>query len=539
MRDPVHDRPPKPFVDRLEQLATSYRSLRAALVLTVRSELWRGHPTSIPGVCFVRLDNAPDSEELVARHVKLHGGDLEAVVTSEKVARHLKGMTAVRAADAVERILHEWERLSRDARDETQRIDHIAEMLDSHLDDLDQLFAEPGSAVVEADGNDPVKMAPLSTEDRCMLIALACIGAVQLPELDDASKELMGHLQRRPSAKTDAEPRTEIVPFEAFGGAGLRGRLRRIGAANPQGDTVALKQPGFGDAAVRYVWDYYPDTRRPIATWLVGLAGKDPTAAQAVHQRLSELIRRRQDVDFLTNDLKELTGKNTGLLADVLYDATTDAHMRRRCERVLYDWAPSEKYQVVVADVSRRLLLDGTCFDIALRRLRRVADAAQSQDATTVVLSAFESAVDDPALRDRFLARVSGWFSEAPARPSSNLALRAVLRATVDGVPWLLSDDAEGVEVHAVLGEALNDPATYGAIVGLLDAVTGDDELYARVVVGLRTAAAEQGAVLALLDLARQFRDTSRFGTRDPLSDLTNGLTFGDLGMTTGAHAAR
>lgn len=85
-----------------------------------------------------------------------------------------------------------------------------------------------------------------------------------------------------------------------------------------------------------------------------------------------------------------------------------------------------------------------------------------------------------------------------------------------------------GLDVQAIFAEALADPSTYDTVSGLLQRVSDNDELYARVVADLRSAASP-GAILALLDLAQQLRDASLFGDRDPLSDLTAGLTFAGL----------
>ncbi|MEU4290019.1 hypothetical protein AB0E63_17510 [Kribbella sp. NPDC026596] len=521
LRDPDTDRLSPQFLGGLTQLADCYRDMQARLVLTVRADLWRavaGQP--IAGIHVLRLDEAPDSLSLIERRIKQSAAALVPHLNDPKVKPHLQELSAVQAAEAAQTILHEWALLSV-KEDEAEWCDHLAKVLDNHTGELNGLFVPSET---------PSQAELLSNDDRCLLIALGCLRSVQLAELDSVSKSLSAYLQRIAQPRDDGK----VSAYEALGGPGLRGRIDRIKARVRPGEIVAFKQSAFGDAAVRYVWDNYPTSRPPIAEWLIRLAVKDAGRQQVAKEWLSELVRRHQDVDFIKKKMQKLAIEQDcpWLLADVLYDGAKDPHMRRRCERVLYDWALNEELQGVVVAVAERLLLDGERSEIAVRRLQRVADETSKEEISVSVLAAFEAALQHPGARTQFIASAAAWLKQDASKPSAKLALRALVSADAGSLPWLLSEQAAEIDLQLVLGEALADDITHDAILTILAKASLDETHYARVVDAVAAAAVQQGAGMALYRLLARFGGQDRFSGRDPEGDIQSKVKLVAAGDT-------
>ena len=85
--------------------------------------------------------------------------------------------------------------------------------------------------------------------------------------------------------------------------------------------------------------------RRPLVKWICsGL--KDERLRNTIARTVgSKPYWRSQDVDFIRNDLRLIlqNSPDKSVLVEVLLDACLDQHMRRRGERVLYDWCISQE----------------------------------------------------------------------------------------------------------------------------------------------------------------------------------------------------
>jgi len=527
--DPDHDRPSGDFVSDLGLLASWYREMMSRLVITVEERLWRGRDANpVTHVRVIRLDTSPDPRELVARYIEVQEPALLPVAQSETVSQHLLGMNAVQALQAVERIRSVKESLRPDQSindpDLTDKLRELAaDKLDDHHEELDRLFADVRQGVQPIDlsrSRRTEEIHPLSLHDRCMLMALACQGRTQLTRLEKDTQQLMGALGGGAS---------DITPHETLAGPGLRGRVNNIKADIGQNEIVTLKRPSFGDAVVRYVWDYYTPVREPFTSWLIGLAAEDGSRAKEIAGLISALIRRHQDVEFIKNDLVKIMRDHYDLLAVVLYEGVLDPHMQRRCERLLYDWATRTDLQPVVIDVCARLLSTPNLAlerrNSALTRLRRAADTARAASVTPrEILNVFRSLTEDERLRLWFLSIARKWFVADVSSTSARIAFTAMINTLDEEIPWLLTEEAQGPDIDRMLGEYLADLRTADfssdAVVSLVEKVSGDDNLYSRTIDRLTSVAAAHGAIRPVFELASRLSDAGRENGRHPLRDI-------------------
>ncbi|MFC0623262.1 S1 family peptidase [Kribbella deserti] len=462
------------FVVGLTELAGIYRDMNARLVLTVRTEFWRSVVSgSIPEVHVIQLEEAPDSVQVVGRRLGVITARLQPHVDADTVKPYLKGLSAVQATRAAARILDAW-RSWPDQDDDSQWAQRLHKLLDNHVKTLDGLFLAPESA--------------LSPEDRCFLLALACVQSVRLSELDDLSTSLAARLQ----ATTDDKDKVKESAFAVFSRPGLVGRVNAIQAKILPGEIVVFKESAFGDAAVRYAWDNFPPIRKPMADWLIGLAVKDAGRQNLVQERLSGLVIRHQDVGFIKNELKELTSDSRWLLEEVLLAGAKDPHMQRGCEQLLYGWATTAGLRSTVVTVASRMLLEGVRTEIAVRRLQRVADATEDPGIDKAVQEAFEAALQVPGIRGTVAAAFAKWLRDNAAARSAKIALRALMAVDTGDIPWLLSEQASDIDLILVLREALADRTSHPALAAIVSRASIDDARYngmidalARALVGL------------------------------------------------------
>lgn len=526
--DPDHDKPKAEFVGDLGLLAPWYKDMMSRLIITVEERLWRGR-SAVPStnVHVVWLDKSPNAVELVARYIEIHEPTLSAVVHSEKVTQHLKGMNAVQAIHAVEQIRSIKGSLREDQLISDQNLierlqELAAEKLDDHHEELDNLFAETGLdmyPISPSRTHRSEEIRPLSLRDRCMLIALACQGRVRLSRLEKDTEQLISTLGEA----------GDITPPEILAGPGLRGSVNNIRADIGLNEIVALRRPSFGDAVVRYVWDYYTPIREPFARWLINLTSDDSSLTGEIAHLISALIRRHQDVDFIKNDFVKITRSRPEFLVIALYDGVLDPHMQRRCERLIYDWATRTDLQSVVVDICARLLstpdLAVERRNSALTRLRRAADTERADPKTIQrVLEVFRSVTENEVLRPWFLPIARKWFTADASSTSSRIAFTAMMGVQDKGLPWLLTEEASGIDIDRMLGEYLVDLRTTDfssdSIVSLVEKVSGDDNLYLKTMDRLTSIAAAHGAIRPVFELASRLSEAGRENGRQPLKDI-------------------
>ncbi|NBE99987.1 trypsin-like peptidase domain-containing protein [Nonomuraea sp. KC401] len=523
LRDPEHDTPSSEFINDLNVLAQWFKGARTRLVITIAEQLWRGKSKhSHSNLRVISLNDGVDSLILIRSYIAVQAPELLPVLKMQEVEPHLEGMNAVQAQYALQDIVS-----IAASRDEKESVEDLGKRIGSRLDDhrekLDVIFGEENSDIpphhyTEKDGT---TLRRLSFEDRCLLVALACEKSVRFAQLERDSERLIAALQnKKPSELPGA-------PDQAFAGPGLRGRINGIGASISPSEIVSLKRPGFAEGIVRYVWDNYTKVRRPLVRWLLDLAADSTIRENLAAEWISDLVRRHQDVDFIRQDLAKLAAERAQheLLANVLYAATLDTHMRRRCERLLYDWADKPEMHFVVIKVSSRLL-ESDRRVIALRRLRRVADAHGSTvKSHTEILDSFSSAMRSAGLRDWFLNSMTEWIRAGTSATSTKLAFTAIIDADVNGIPWLLTREADEENIVRMLGSLLGDAASIesaaNALVALVERASADDDLYNRLMDYLASAAEAHGAIAALFGLGARFSEVGRKVGRDPLSDTS------------------
>lgn len=521
LQDPDHDRPTAGFMGDLDSFSTQLRQAQSCLVVVVREDLWASRLSrSLGGISNITLADPPDSIELIERYFENRDPIMIPVIQDASVRTHLVGMTAIEASDAIGRIQRSLP-ANHHATDIGLLVNRVAESLDAHGEELDALFGDGD----KGEGFKGVRrQASLDLEDRCLLLALSFCTSVPVRRAERHSRNILAELQE---GSFVAPPR----PDEIFAKAGIRGRLRRVKAKVVRGDVAELVRPSFGFAAVNYVWDNYEEIRRPLVKWICS-AVKDESLRLTAAEWISSLVRRSQDVDFIRNELRLLlqNSADKGVLVEVLLNACRDQHMRRRAERLLYDWAHQPGSQEVVIRVSERLFLE-TGRAIALRRLQRVADSPRiDPDTMASVSKAFEAILVSEATRNDFLSAVSEWVAVDKSRSSTKLALSAVIRSA-GGLDYLLQlgrGTADSSGLKQILAEMLLDPSSHSTIVDMFRSAGNSDATYERLIQALGGAAKEQGLVAALFRLAGAL-DVAVNG-RKPVDDLSDYLEGDGLG---------
>ncbi|MEU7770580.1 serine protease [Micromonospora taraxaci] len=510
LQDPEHDRPTPEFLRGLDDIATALAEIQSHLIVTIKESLWSNrYATSLNNVRAVRIDQPPDPHALVERFFEEFDPLVVEAVRQDRVRTHLNGMNAIESSQAVGQIVDLLEPFGDRSSLSTSKIaEMIAEVLDNHVDDLDVLFGEEGTNHRSTSSFSRKNDRPLALDDRCLLLTLSIRSAVHLSNLERDWRGFLSEL--RGKSEEDVRHLDAVLAR-----SGIRGRLKRVRASVDRDEMARLARPAFGVAAVRYVWDNYSEVRRPLVRWMSTNISQD-SGRLSPAAWVSTLVRRSQDIEFIRHDLRNIGDK--GILKDVLFDACRDMHMRRRAERILYDWAQSAEMQDVVIDVATRLyLLDQR--PIAVRRLQRVADSAKISDGTAaLVVAAFDQFLADENARAPFLATVSEWLTAAGARASSRFALDAMVR-DAEGVEAFLALEKGGIlQLKPFLAQLLNDESSHATIVSMFRSAN-DDASYDALIESLAGAARENGLIASLFRLSGALDSTA--GMRNPVKDLS------------------
>ncbi|MFF0819218.1 serine protease [Micromonospora haikouensis] len=520
LKDPDHDLPSPAFMRDLEKTAQLLNGLQSRLVLTIRESLLRGLSLAeFSHVHVVRLVDPPDPRALVLRHLGVQAPQLVSVAKSEDVARHLDGMNAVQAAAgaaAIENLADGW---SEDSAETSTLIARIAQSLDSYVGILDLAFTDsskaPSALGGETDADSPQQN--LSAADRCLLLALSFKGKSRIALLEEDAQRLSSMLAGR------VESAGKKSLYDVLAGPGVRGRLRTIGAKIAYGETAVMARPAMATAVVRYVWDNYKSLRETLVDWLLQAelsdSGEFPNAASWI----SGLIKHSQDIDFVKNELRRVARKQShdAVLAAVLSSLISDAHFRRQCDRLLYDWAERVELQPVVIEVARRDYIS-SLRPIVLRRLQRVADAEKTNPKVPdLILQAFRAFIASDRSRNSFENAVELWVRDYPTNMCAQYAAMAMI-GSGRNVEWLMGLEDRGIRIGGLLAQLMLDPAGHASIGTLFASTAGDVERYEWLVVKLAEAAQEDGAILGILGLSSALRGLGI--AQDPMADLADRL---------------
>ncbi|MEU8813840.1 hypothetical protein [Actinoplanes sp. NPDC048796] len=516
LRDPEQDLPSEDFWKSVSEMAPDRASLQSPLIITIRESLWNPvHGEHLKNIQAVYLNDAPSSIELVQRHLANRIPLLSEMVDASAVQKHLVGMTAVQAVDAVSRIVRLYQQRVVDGQIPLDKFqDDVVNLLDRHEEELDELFSDPA----DWSPRDKESKAPLKLRDRCLLLSLAGRERSRFDRLETDSVNLLGRLTSS-SSRNPAASRAEA--HEVLQGDGLRGRLGRIGADVERGGWIAFRRANYADAVLRYVWENYSVVRGPLASWLVDVSTEGSTQATRVAAVLTAQIRRTQDFGFVKEQLVPLTrtASADALLTRILSDLLRDQHMQPQAERLLYNWATRQELQAIVVEAARGLL--GTSREIiGLRRLRRVADAERhAAGILERILKIFRDAAADPEAQSRFLSAVNSWCAESPRSRSSQLGFIAALSATVNGSLWLLSRPVLNAYAVPMLSEVLMDRTVHDALASAvmeIIATNPSDET----IFELLARAAARGAGGAFFDFCLNLKEFESDLASDPVDRL-------------------
>ena len=253
LQDPDQDRFDGAFLNGLGKQSKDLKVLRSSLVLAVADELWPGHREQIPSeVGVVWLKAPPDPLLLVQKYLTTRQLDrLVPYVRQPEAAKHIRGRNAVQAMLAVDLVIGQWQEYRRrqEAKGEPPHVEAaspgpeqptlnldpvlkqaIEQALGDWQDDLDALFDEPGRGIA--------RTRSLSTEDRCLLMALAIQQSGTAAEIEAAALSLEQSLDK---GRGGGNGKT-VDAWSVLSGRGLRPRLKGFGADIDGGDMVELQQ---------------------------------------------------------------------------------------------------------------------------------------------------------------------------------------------------------------------------------------------------------------------------------------------------------
>lgn len=454
LKDPSRDQFDGAFLSGLREQSSSLKALGSYLVLAVAAELWSGHNGQIPaGVGMLRLNAPPDAIQIVERHLASRDlGFLGPYVRVHESAEHVQGRNAVQALQAVEKVVQQWEahkhkqsntvpteanilpaeETSPEPRQSGPELDphlvkEIAQALGDWEDDLNKYFGDPRRTL----DNDCL----LSPEDRCLLMSLAMHQTGTATEIEAAALTLeyaLGKDRRESDGQADEA-------WKVFSRPGLRPRMRAFDASIDERDRVNFDRPGYAEAVLAYVWGNYSGLRDALIAWMVQCATTGSQVEDPAVKTLAALILRLQDTDLLVSLRDLAVGQNRqNVIVRVMVAAAADEHMGRRAWNLLYDWASQRpEYQQVVIAVCRELL--SVKEDMAMVRLRRVANKTADTGIRAQVLDVLRGMPADPDATARFADVVAAWQKADPASRAAKLSLLALLGAEVDGIPWIPS----------------------------------------------------------------------------------------------------
>jgi hypothetical protein len=498
LQDPDHDRFDGAFLNGLGKYSAELKALGSYLVLAVADELWPSHHGQVsPAVTVLRLEDPPDALELVENHLAARGfNSAVAYVRQPEAAKHIRGRDAVQAMRAVEVVIQQLREYGYPESKTGQRAEVVSLAPDAALSESGRLAPEPDPKLSKAieqalgdwqedldglfdeRGRDTKNDRTLSPEDRCLLMSLAMHQTGAATEIESAAFALEQALAKirlgAPGNATDT--------WDVLSRRGLRPRLRAFHAAIDGRDKVTFKRPGYAEAVLAYVWDNYSGLRDDVVTWMVSCAATDTGRADPAAETLTSLILRLQDTERLTSlrDSAIAQGRRDVIIR-VMTAAATDEHMGRRARSFLYDWASQRpEIQHVVIAVCRTLI--GVKDDMALVRLRRVANHATDVGVRAQVLAVFRDMAADMKFTPRFAEAVAAWQHADPASRAVKLGLLALLTTETDGIPWI-SSHATAIDVSAGIRALLADldsfPETVPTVVSWMRSCAPHDIWYA------------------------------------------------------------
>lgn len=472
LKDTRTDRLSADFLDSLTRHAEDLALARSFLVMTVAEELWPDHYLSPRGkVRVVHLDEPPDAELVVEEHLEYHGHPqlLSHLQSLDESVVSLRGLNAVEAVRAVLTAMAVWEEyhsgqphlsVAAVRTGGQERPAGFSERLTAALSDwrqkLDDLF---GETTAMYGGSTP----SLTLEDRCLLLALAVRQSAPMTEVAATAGSLRT-LLAAPNSGTPAEALAQSV----FAGRGLRRRIYDVGASVNTYDSVVFDQPAYGRAVLTYVWDNYEVMRRPLLTWLTQ-PGDGSVSAQPTVDALAGLVLRHGTADHL-DTLGSIAGvENPDLLGAVLLRAVGDEHVGRAAWATLYRWAGHQDYTRTVVNTCRSVLLDETsgpsAAKMALVRLRRVVRKREDSATRLEVLSVLKDLASRPTRTTMLVAEVAAWQASKVSVRSGSLAFLALMEKEHAKVPWLMSEEAVGIDVDRALRDLLGDETTTQEII--------------------------------------------------------------------------
>lgn len=527
LRDPDYDRPSREFVDDLAELGKWFCGMQSRLVVTIHDHLWQGQSSRArENLCLIRLQAPPSPYQLIRVHLENRDSSLLSILDDENLDSSFQGMTALKAQLAVETMVDTKSDLRSEGIEDPESVkEKIIEALDNHLTELDQLFGSKSTS--QPGGRKDEVKSPLSLEDRCLLLALAFRKKSQFTQLERDSEKLAAKLTQKSNqiSKGQAEGR---APVEVLSGPGLRGRLLAINATPAPSDSAEFTQPNFGEAVIRYVWDNYSSIRSQIFDWLMDLAVEDEDAIELVSRRLSKLIRQTQNVAFIKDEISKYVDTDAGeeVFSNVLAESVRDPHMRRQCERLLYNWSHALSFQSIVVDVCSGLLHTDRR-DIALTRIRRVADYVSTPvEVKESIRKAFSGLIEDGSeeVKEWFYKATRSWFAKEQKSTSAILAFTALARSEVNGVPWLIAEVLEDAISSNMLKELVvyYSPEEFSRLIlaPVFSSAGGNDQLYWRAVVLFCCIYESQGTMLKFSQLARHLKEIGGQIDRRLVDDL-------------------
>ncbi|MFE6490772.1 hypothetical protein [Streptomyces sp. NPDC057748] len=467
LKDTCTDRLSADFLDSLTRHAEDLAPARSFLVMTVAKELWPDHYLSPRGdVRVVHIDEPPEAELVVEAHLEYHGHPqlVSHFQSLDEAVVSLRGLNAVEAVRAALTAMAVWEEyhggqphlsVAAVRTGGQERPAGFAERLTAALSDwrqkLDGLF---GETTTTYDGRTP----SLTLEDRCLLLALAVCQSAPMTEVAATA----GSLRTLLAVPNGDKPATEALVQSVFAGRGLRRRIHDVGARVNTHDSVVFDQPAYGRAVLTYVWDNYEVMRGPLLIWLTQ-PGDGSVLAQPMVDALAGLVLRYGTADHLDTLGSIACAENPELLGAVLLRAVGDEHVGRAAWATLYRWAGQQEYTRTVVNTCRSVLLDETsgpsAAKMALVRLRRVARKSDDPATRLGVLSAFKELVSRPARTAMLVAEVAAWQASKVSVRSGSLAFLALMEKEHTKVPWLMSEEAAGIDVDRALRDLLGDAA--------------------------------------------------------------------------------
>ncbi|MCX5250579.1 hypothetical protein OG895_36185 [Streptomyces sp. NBC_00201] len=477
LKHPVNDQVSIDFLNALSEHAAHLRDCRSYLALTVAQDLWKDHRLSDRvGIQVVRLDEAPDGQEVVEAHLDAYGyGQLVTSLHSlPKATAPLRGLTAVAAVRAAHAAAMAWKEhvhatsqrslVQTDGERGTTATleERIIAALTDWRGELDSRFGEMNSLHIHDNPSLPV-------EDRCLLLALAVQQSAPMPVVARSATALLKAIGDIP----DAPGAAGFSPtLSALAGRGMRRRIQDVGGQVDMQDTVVFDRPAYGRAVLEYVWDNYDVMRKPLLTWLVATAQSDDPEDRAV-AALAELTVRHGTVDYLTTLGELVGGSHPKVLGAVMESAVRNEHVGRLAWEALYGWAEKESYAPAVIALCRRILEDSSVATSlakrAMVRLRRVAHKNTDPTGASQVQAAFDSLAQHPTVTQRLASEVQSWQQgKVSSARSGALAFLALMTVRYDGTPWLVDSPPVDIDLQRAVHDLLSSSKTAAEVISRL-----------------------------------------------------------------------